>query len=304
MFRDCHCFRILLPSADEFLLPSAYCIVITQHKHLNAYWYSPPQPKYPRIFISELRVQDLPQTAQDILTSYTDEVIVSGDLVDQLDVNNGQAVDEFLHHQPMWRLPTWSDYQALSAVSEYAAWVIYNRYSLNHFTISVHNLPTGYNTIVQFNEFLERHINNDNNNSNIQLNDAGGKVKVSSDGLLIQSSTVAATMNAEFANDNDKGTYDGGGDDGNTIRHEISGSYVEFAERRVKPEFSDIMMNERMTTTTTTATTTTAIRITREHRREGFEVGNADKIFESTFRQQTSKKSSNNYNKNNNAVIE
>ena len=30
-------------------------------KKLDAYWYSPPLPKYPRIFISELRVPELSQ---------------------------------------------------------------------------------------------------------------------------------------------------------------------------------------------------------------------------------------------------
>ena len=35
----------------------------------------------------------------------------------------------------------------LAEESEYAAWVIYNRYYLNHFTVSVHNLEDGYNTI-------------------------------------------------------------------------------------------------------------------------------------------------------------
>ncbi|MEZ6152119.1 MAG: DUF1338 family protein [Pirellulaceae bacterium] len=35
-------------------------------KKLDAYWYSPPQDHYPRIFISELRVGDLSPPAQSI----------------------------------------------------------------------------------------------------------------------------------------------------------------------------------------------------------------------------------------------
>ena len=53
--------------------------------------------------------------------------------------------------------------------------------------------------------------------------------------------------------------------------HQIPGSYVEFAERKVRPEFSDIPIAQ----------------LKREHRREGFEAANADKIFESTFSSQT-----------------
>jgi hypothetical protein len=54
-------------------------------------------------------------------------------------------------------------------------------------------------------------------------------------------------------------------------RHRIAGSYVEFAERKVLPQFEGVAVVER------------------RHRRDGFEAGNADKIFESTFVSQTSK---------------
>jgi hypothetical protein len=221
-------------------------------KKLDAFWYAPPTPGHPRIFISELRVGDVSAEAQEIIRSYTDEVAT--DPVDALDLNDGNAIDDFLH-RPLWRTPTWADYQRLAAESEYAAWVIYNRYYLNHFTVSVHNLPPGFNTIESFNRYLER--------NGVQLNDAGGKIKVSGDGLLIQSSTVAQMVFAEF----DDGRHGIG-------QHSIAGSYVEFAERRVLPEFQHLP----------------AASIRREHRRDGFETSNADKIFESTFTAQTSRR--------------
>ncbi|OQP44643.1 DUF1338 domain-containing protein [Niastella yeongjuensis] len=216
-------------------------------KKLDAYWYAPPSPQYPRIFISELRVKDLSPEAQQIITSYTNEV--TADPVSTLNLDDAGAVDQFLH-SGLWRLPTWADFQTLAAQSEYAAWVIYNRYYLNHFTISVHNLKDGYNTIVQFNEFLER--------NGFKLNNAGGKIKTSPDGGLLQSSTVAEMIDAEFA----------GGE-----VHAISGSYIEFAERRVLPQFAHLPKDQ----------------IQRIHRREGFEAGNADKIFESTYTSQTNR---------------
>lgn len=220
-------------------------------KKLDAYWYAPPTENYPRIFISELRVGELSAAAQAIVRSYTDEVTF--DPVDKLDLDNAMQVDEFLH-SPLWRTPTWIDYQRLANESEYASWVIYNRYYLNHFTISVDNLPSGFNTIAQFNAFLER--------QGICLNDSGGKAKTSPDGLLIQSSTVAEMVTAEF----DDGQ-------GGMVQHKISGSYVEFAERRPLPQFSHLPADQ----------------IRREHRRDGFEAGNADKIFESTYRDQTAR---------------
>jgi hypothetical protein len=216
-------------------------------KKLDAWWYSPLRESDPRIFVSELRVGDLPAESQRIIHGYTDEV--NHDPVDDLDLDNGNDVDAFLH-RPLWRTPSLSDYKTLLAESEYAAWVIYNRYYLNHFTISVHNLPEGYNTVAGFNEFLE--------SNGIKLNTAGGKIKTSPDGGLIQSSTVAQMIDATFEN-------------GETFR--ISGSYVEFAERKVLPEFADLPDEE----------------IARQHRRDGFEASNADKIFESTYTTQTLK---------------
>jgi hypothetical protein len=216
-------------------------------KKLDAYWYSPADPKDPRIFISELRVQDLSEKAQQVIGSYTEEV--KKDPVEELDLDNAITVDKFLH-SGLWRLPTWADYSLLAAESEYAAWTIYNRYYLNHFTVSVHNLKEGFNTIEKFNQFLER--------NNFVLNNSSGKIKQSPDGGLLQSSTVAHMIEAEFA----------GGD-----KHRIPGSYVEFAERRVLPSYAHLP----------------SIMITREHRREGFEAANADKIFESTYTAQTSR---------------
>ena len=118
-----------------------------EQKKLDAFWYKPPQRTgmpYPRIFISELRVGDLSQRAQETIQSYTDEV--PSDPVDELNLDDGPAVDAFLH-QALWRRPTWADYDSLLQESEYAAWVIYNRYYLNHFTVSVHDLPSGYDTL-------------------------------------------------------------------------------------------------------------------------------------------------------------
>ena len=118
----------------------------------------------------------------------------------------------------------------------------------------MHNLPAPWNTVQRFNQFLE--------GIGIQLNDAGGKIKTSPDGLLIQSSTVAEMVDAEFEES-----------DGSRSIHKISGSYVEFAERLPLPEFANLPADQ----------------LKRSNRRDGFEVGNADKIFESTFSSQTNR---------------
>jgi len=217
-------------------------------KKLNAWWYAPPAPGLPRIFISELRVGDLSSRGQEIIRSYTD--VVQADPVDSLRFEDADRVDAYLHSSA-WGLPTLADYEALALESEYASWAIYNRYYLNHFTLSVHNLKKGYNTLEAFNSFLER--------NGIVLNDAGGKIKRSPDGNLLQSSTVAGMVDAVFA----------GG-----VQKRIPGSYVEFAERRVLEAFRHLPEDQ----------------LTAAHRREGFEAANADKIFESTFMEQAGKR--------------
>lgn len=251
-FRTLGVPQLGIASLEKIFLHCGYTRKDPYHfpgKKLDAFWYAPPEDHFPRIFISELRVGDLSPTAQAIIHSYTEEV--AQDPVDRIDLDSGKAIDTFLH-QSLWRTPTWQDYQTLADESEYAAWVIYNRYYLNHFTVSVHNLPVPHNTVEQFNQFIE--------GLGVRLNDSGGKCKISPDGLLIQSSTVAEKVEAEF--------HDPAG---GTDVHEIAGSYVEFAERKVLAEFATLPPEQ----------------VTRAHRRDGFEAGNADKIFESTFREQT-----------------
>jgi hypothetical protein len=213
-------------------------------KKVTAHWYAPPDPGYPRIFISELRVGELSSDARRTIASYTGSI--TADPVDRLDLGSAADIVAFLH-APLWRTPTWSDYTRLRDESEFAAWVIYNRYYLNHFTVAVHNLPAGWNTVESFNRFLEA--------NGFTLNDSGGTIKVSADGKLRQSSTVAALVEASF----DDGR-------GGVEKHPIPGSYVEFAERSVLDEFAGLPAGQ----------------IRREHRREGFEAASADRIFEST----------------------
>lgn len=214
-------------------------------KKLNAYWYAPPTEEYPRIFMSELVVDQLSAEVQQIIYKYTNPI--KADPVNNLDLNNGEQIGEFFH-QSLWPLPTKADYVKLLEESEYAAWVIYNRYYLNHYTISVHALKDGYNTLEEFDDFVE--------SLGIKLNNSGGIIKISGDKLLKQSSTVAQMQEATFAN-------------GDTMS--IAGSYVEFAERLILPQYANLPAGQ----------------ITGAHRRDGFETNNADKIFESTYTGQT-----------------
>ena len=236
-----------ITSFEKIFLAHGYTRMDFYHfktKKLDAYWYAPPSSDLPRVFISELKVQLLSASAQQVIKKYTKSV--TSDPVDLLNLNDVKQVADFFQ-APLWVLPSKDDYEILLTESEYAAWVIYNRYYLNHYTISVHDLPKEYNTLEAFNIFLK--------SIGIKLNDSGGEIKISKDGLLRQSSSIANQVEAIFT--------------GGQIK-KIAGSYIEFAERNVLPEFAGL----------------DHLDLKRKHRREGFETTNADKIFESTFTSQ------------------
>lgn len=221
-------------------------------KKLRALWFSPPDVSgtggsgmkgpLPRIFISELLVEQMSPQTQKIIKRYT-EASPSGNKYAALSSAMGSLT---------WEKPLSSEFEQLARESEYAAWTLVNGYALNHVTISVHRLKGHLNKIKKLNKFLEE--------KGFRLNSEGGVLKVSPDGGLLQSSTVADLVTYEFS-------------DG--VTKSVPCSYIEFAERLVLPQYKNVAESD----------------IQECHRRDGFEVGNADKIFESTFQEQLSRRS-------------
>lgn len=224
-------------------------------KKLRALWFSPPADllassgsgsgsgingPLPRIFISELLVDQMSPQTQEIIRKYTES---SGD------GNKYAALASSLGHLT-WKRPLYSEFQQLASESEYAAWTLVNGYALNHVTISTHRLKTHLKDIEKLNQFIE--------DSGFRLNSEGGVLKVSPDGLLQQSSTVADSISFQFS-------------DG--ITELVPCSYIEFAERLVLPQYKNLPDTE----------------VKEFHRRDGFEVASADKIFESTSKEQLSR---------------
>lgn len=217
-------------------------------KKLKAFWFSPPNDSFsgcgggvngpmPRIFISELLVDQMSDEAQKIIEKYT-KLSGNGFVHAALSSALGCLT---------WEKPSYSEFQLLARESEYAAWTLVNGYALNHVTISAHRLKSNLRNIKNLNQFIE--------DKGFKLNSEGGILKVSPDGLLLQSSTVADSAYFQFSEG---------------ITESIPRSYIEFAERLVLPQFKDLPDNK----------------VEEFHRRDGFEVGNADKIFESTSKVQ------------------
>ncbi|KAH9773737.1 DUF1338 domain-containing protein [Citrus sinensis] len=221
-------------------------------KKLKAFWFSPPSFHYPdggsgvngplpRVFISELLVDQMSPQIQEIIRKYT-ETSGSGKKHAALASALGSLT---------WGKPLYSEFQQLARESEYAAWTLVNGYAVNHVTISIHRLKSQLNNIKSLNQFIE--------DNGFRLNSEGGVLKVSPDGLLLQSSTVADSFPFCFS-------------DG--VTESVPCSYIEFAERLVLPQYKNLPEAE----------------VKEFHRRDGFEVGNADKIFESTSKEQLTRR--------------
>ena len=117
-----------ISSFEKIFLANGYKRMDFYHfaiKKLDAYWYSPPTEDLPRIFISELKVEKLSPKVQNIIRFYTDSIVQ--DPVDTLNLDDYKAVAKYFQ-TPLWDLPSLKDYEQLLSESEYAAWVIYNRY--------------------------------------------------------------------------------------------------------------------------------------------------------------------------------
>ncbi|CAK9137083.1 unnamed protein product [Ilex paraguariensis] len=139
-------------------------------KKLKAFWYSPPHVPLsngasgvngplPRIFISELLVDQMSPQAQEIIRKYTE---ISGN-------GNKHAALASALGSLTWEKPSHCEFQELAGESEYAAWTLVNGYALNHVTISIHQLKSDLRNINSLNQFIEK--------SGFKLNSEGGVLK-------------------------------------------------------------------------------------------------------------------------------
>jgi len=243
------------------------------NKKLTAVWLKHPNEHMPRVFISKIRLDDISPKAIQIIQPYLQKMI---NPIDSLDLADTTAVVNYLH-TGLWPTPTYEAYQHVSQYSEYLAWVLYNEYYLNHFTLTINTLQsfkfqekiqdcinkqTNFDTcltqlkhiykesMTSFNQFLM--------DNGFSLNTPqGNALNISPDGLLLQSSTKANMIDATFPD----GTY------------KIPGSYVEFAYRGLLDKTVKQLINGQLDFND----------ISTQDLRDGFETKNANSIFESTY---------------------
>jgi len=146
-------------------------------KKLTAKHFEHSDNTMPKVFISELRVEEFSIEIQEIIAN----------LVAQLPDDVSERND-FLYSGQLWNISS-ADYQTLLATSEYAAWLSAWGYRANHFTVSINHLKN-YDDIIAVNNTLKA--------EGYLLNSNGGEVKGDSEVMLEQSSTLADKAQVTF----------------------------------------------------------------------------------------------------------
>ncbi|WP_105201444.1 MULTISPECIES: DUF1338 domain-containing protein [unclassified Pseudoalteromonas] len=147
-------------------------------KKLYAKHFEHEDPTQPKVFISELLVEQCSEELQKVVH----------EMVEQID-EAAVTADNFLYSGTHWQV-SHETYKALLAESEYAAWMAAWGYRANHFTVSINHLAQ-FDTIEQVNQKLK--------DAGFALNTSGGEIKGSPEVLLEQSSTLADDAKVQFS---------------------------------------------------------------------------------------------------------
>ena len=94
-------------------------------KKLFARHYEHPNPDYPKIFISELKLQETSHALRNFIHK----------LVIQIPFDAIKKWD-WCVAGPLWKPSPWDVYQKMKEESEYAAWLTVFGFRANHFTVS------------------------------------------------------------------------------------------------------------------------------------------------------------------------
>lgn len=146
-------------------------------KKLYAKHFEHTDPNQPKVFISELLVEEFSPALQSKIKN----------LVEQID-ESAITADNFLYSGRHWDIDS-ATYELLLKESEYAAWTAAWGFRANHFTVSI-NALNNFQTIEAVNEALKQ--------AGFPLNTTGGEIKGSAEVLLEQSSTLADSARLAF----------------------------------------------------------------------------------------------------------
>jgi 2-oxoadipate dioxygenase/decarboxylase-like protein len=168
---------IAKPFMDAGYMPKGEYIF--KSKHLFARHYEKDDDaKAPRVFISELILEDFSDFLQETISK----------IIHQVD-NTQFSRENILFAGNIFGKPSFEIYKQLKEESEYAAWLYVHGFRANHFTVSINGLKN-YNRIEKVNQLLKDH--------GFRLNTSGGEIKGTAEELLQQSSTLADIVDIMF----------------------------------------------------------------------------------------------------------
>lgn len=146
-------------------------------KKVSAKHYEHADSSRPKVFVSELRVQDCSPSIQETLCEILEPLagVVERD---------GPLC---IVGRP-WKIAK-AQYDALVGESEYAAWTAAHGFRANHHTVSVNDLRT-FSSLAEVNDFVS--------SLGIALNNSGGLIKGSPEEFLEQSSTRSESVTVDF----------------------------------------------------------------------------------------------------------
>jgi hypothetical protein len=115
-------------------------------KKLNAYHFEHPDEMFPKIFVSQLEVNELPEWAQNIISNAVKNTpyLISDRSISLLRTLEEQGalpleaadflVNDLVHYfRRPWGIPLKEDVLKINDVSQYGAWVLLHGNSVNHF---------------------------------------------------------------------------------------------------------------------------------------------------------------------------
>jgi hypothetical protein len=119
-------------------------------KHLASLHFQHPVPGFPKLFITELELWQLPEaTRRTILRTVrthrdppTDETLAALSGANELAASDRTRLLARLvrwFHDLPWELPTAKDVAAVNEVSQFGAWVLVHGYNVNHFTALINS---------------------------------------------------------------------------------------------------------------------------------------------------------------------
>lgn len=149
-----------------------------EQKKLDARHFEHPDTTKPKVFISELRIEEMPENVQRVIHKMVENI-----------ADDAAQHSDFLYSGTHWQV-TSAEYDMLLEASEYAAWMSAWGFRANHFTVSVNHLEH-YQVLADVNSKLK--------DAGFVLNTSGGEIKGGPDVHLAQSSTMADTIEVSFS---------------------------------------------------------------------------------------------------------